>query len=266
LSNAPCQAPRRRAIWLAIAATLLAGCVRQGDFGRMEPSSINRYLGHDVYAQVPGFASPVSTQVPLSADETELRAHAYTLAFIYAHTQTHDHWAEPNRFVTTAFSHDHYPDPALYADGLAKAGFRAPEARMNAIVDDMRADLVGIDAFERDALNVLAADAARVADLERLTTTERAAHGVAVRIAENRDVIEQTLVALALKIAGYELALGDAIAAGGHGVRAGAGLELENVNRRYARLEADLRASEARHAMNLPREPACLEPSLARPC
>ena len=248
------------------AAVFLSACVNQGDFGRLEPSSINRYLGHDVYSHVPGFASTVETAVPLTADESELRASAYNLVFVNAHKQTHDHWSEPNRFISTTFPSGEPPNAIAYAQNLAVARYRSPEARFNAIGDDIRADLMGIDAFQRAALSVYRADAVRLRDLDRVATSEKVAHTVSVRIAENRQIVEQTLVALTEKIAGYELALGDTIVVGSLRGRAGAAQELENIKRRFARLEADLRHTEGRFAMTLPSQPTCLDRSIARTC
>ena len=249
-----------------MAAVLLSGCVAQGDFGRIQPSGVNRYLGHDVYAHVPGFESPANALVSLTADESELRARAYSLVFRRAHTQSHDHWSEPNRFAVTRIPTDRLPDARAYARSMAEADYRSPEARVNAIVDDIRADLVGIDAFERAALVVFAGDAARIVDLERVATSDETAAAVSRRTLENRQIVEQTLAALVEKLAGYELALGDTLVTGGQDIRAGAGQELENIKRRVARLEANVRQTEGRYAMNLPREPDCIERSLARIC
>ena len=258
--------PGAAPIVAVLAAVLLSACVSQGDFGRIEPSNINRYLGYDVYGHVPGFAGIRESVVPLTADESEMRARAYTLVYRNAHTQTNDHWTEPNRFISNSFPSGEFPNAKAYSQTLAAARFRSPEARSNAIGDDIRADLAGIDAFQRAALSVYAADATRLLDLDRVATSDKVGQSVSVRIAQNRQIVEQTLVALTEKIAGYELALGDVIVIGALNSRAGAAQELENIKRRFARLEAELRHIEGRYAMTLPREPQCLNRSIARTC
>ena len=149
---------------------------------------------------------------------------------------------------------------------MAAAGYRAPEARLNAIVDDIRADLAQIDAFQTVANDVYANDAVRLRDLARLPASAAIEAGLAARIRDNRYVIEQTLVALSQKIAGYDLALADALLAGSERSRAAAWLESEGIKRRAARLEADLRQVDGRYAMTAPAAPVCIEPSIASSC
>lgn len=253
------------AVALAVGALLLGGCV-QGDFGRQEPSVLAQRLGLDPNVHVPGFAQTSHSALPLTGDERELRLRAYALTYVYAHEPSYGHWSGFAPLTPRNMRHRTAPSAAGYAAAIDALGFRSPEARMNAIVDDIGADTVQIERFGEAAQAVYTVDASRLYDLRRVGAPPGPEAEVVQRIEENRFVMDRTLAALDERLAGYELALGQSVLAAGAGPRAAAVLELDGLRRRVARLGFQMARLDARHAPTLPLAEGCTQRSLARVC
>lgn len=251
---------------LIAGALMLGGCVVQGDFGRTEPSVMGERLGFHPNSHVPGYASPNIHELPYTADETELRSRAYALTYTRAHNKTHPHWSSFDPLIPQRLHREGFPNADAYAQSITGAGFRSPEARLNAIIDDIRADLVQIDAFGEAAKRVFAVDGGRLRDLERLTAAPEPEVRVTARVEENQQIVEQTLAALDERIAGYEMALGETVLVAGRSQRATARNELVNIQQRTARLHADLRRLDERYVLTAPPPPDCLDRSIVRSC
>jgi hypothetical protein len=243
---------------------LLAGCV--GDFGRSEPSLLAQRVGLDPYVHVPGFAASAPGHLPMTADEAELRLRAYGLTFVYAHEPSYGHATDFAPLMPRNLRHRSFPTAGGYAAAIGNLGHRSPEARLNAIIDDIRADLIQTDHFHRAAVEVYATDANRLHDLRALGAAPAPEGEVVARIEENRFVVERTLVALDERVAGYELAMGESVFGGVGKARAAAVLELDGLRRRVARLGFELARLDARHGLTLPVAEPCTERSLAREC
>ena len=255
--------------WPAVAAVLAgllaSGCMATGDFGRPEPSALHQRAGMHKYASVPGFENASDPALPLSDSEAELRSRAYALTYSYAHQPSHGHWSQyasivPRRPVA------HLPDAEAYAGRIAKAGYQSSDARVNAIVDDIRADRVHIDAFYEAARQVYIVDAGRIADLERLTQAPEPEARVASRVEENRQIVEGTLFALDERLRGYEMAMGEMVLVAGRRVRARARREVDGLARRIARLKSEVIRLDETHALFEPVSTDCIDVSIASPC
>lgn len=257
---------RRGATAVALVGAVLASGCMQGDFGRQKPSVVAQRLGLDPNIHVPGFTSTAHMALPMSGDETELRLRAYALTYVYAHEPSYGHWSD---FASVMPHHLHAPaarSAGGYAASIDALGYRSPEARMNAIIDDVRADETQLERFREVASAVYDVDAARLRDLHRISAPPAAEAEVVARVEENRFVIDRTLAGLDERIAGYQIALGEGVLATGAKDRAGVVLELDNLKRSAARTEFEISQLDARHAPTFPAEQACTQRSLARDC
>lgn len=265
----------RIARWMPVLAVaslaLLMGATAgqaQGDFGRDRPSLLAKRLGHHPRTHTPGFSSSHDWRVPLTAAETEYRVHADALSRGYAHTATHGRFSEyepliPRR-IRGWFKSE--VSASAYAAGLRREAYRSSDARLNAIIDDIRADRRHIDAFWIAANDVYDADNLRLAELNSGFIDPRIADDILRRIDENRAIMDIVLFALEERLVGYRVALNEAFVAAPSPVFRGAWLEFEQLDRHAQRLKANGDGLGRAYVRPLPPADGCVIRSLARAC
>lgn len=248
-------------------AAVLGGCGIQGDFGRENPSRLFQRVGLDKYSHVPDYANEPG-RIRFTPAETELRLHAYALTRTFAHQKTHGHFAEFDPFVPRAVEAVFKPQVTAvgYAAEIDAAGYQSPEARLNAIIDDIRTDGRHIDAFWVAAVDVYRDDERRFAEIERGNLPPDVVTDLARRIEENRAILDITVFALGERLEGYRIALSRGYAAAPTNAYAGAWVEFENYKRIVQRVASDTDNLGRTHSLALPRSDGCVVRSLARPC
>lgn len=264
-TTAPARVRRTGARAIVVVFMLTAsGCALQGDLGRVAPSVADQKFGMGKYARLPGLKDQ-RLNVPLSYNETTLRTRAYALSYTYAHRSTYSSWSGAGQVEPTYLSK---PSERLSAAGyvgeLNRQRYASPEARLNAIIDDMRADRAQIDGFWSAVQAVYGDDRRRLSEIQLLGDA-MLVRNVTGRVQENRSIVDYTLSTQEVRIEGYRQALvrtGAAMpGAGGAG-----GLELEGLRRRATRLDNDIRRLDERYATALPAPQKCLNRSIADNC
>lgn len=252
----------------AALALTLAGCGSQGDFGRDNSSVPAQRLHLNPYVHTAGLSGIHRGRIPLTPEETELRLYANALGRTYAHQKTHGNYAEFAPIVPRKLVALHKPEvtAAGYVSRINRAGFRSNEARLNAIIDDIRADGRNLNGLWHATSAVYRADTARVAEMESRGTSQDLANDILARIEENRAVIDLALAALAERLAGYDLALADAYLVHPGRGHAGARLELNGLRRNVHNFESNLRGLGSRYALSLPPADGCMVQSLDHNC
>jgi len=242
-----------------------AGCALQGDLGREAPSVVGQQFGMGKYARLPGMKN-TRANVPLSYSETNLRTRAYALSYTFAHRSTYRHWSGAGQVQSKNLtSYKERLSAAGYVGELDSLLYASPEARLNAIIDDIRADRVQIEGFWTAAQAVYADDRRRLGEIQ-LLGDEILVRNITGRSQENRSVIESTLSTLAVRIEGYRQALVRTNAAMPNNGDAGAALELEGLRARATRLQTDIRRLDDRYASVMPVAQRCLSLSIADNC
>jgi hypothetical protein len=200
-------AARRLAIpaLAAVALLGLAGCVGNGDFGRMRSSLVR----DDTHAWMGPAAARGPVQPPwkhqLTDDERRLRDLAYPLI-------------EPpydrQRWYSALGEYDlksrpwPYPDRAAYASRLFQTAYRSQTARYNKLIEDIRNDDMRLDPFFSAARYVADMDRKReqsMAYVSHLTAEERA--NTVQRIEENRAIVRWVQGSMHERAASYRIAL-----------------------------------------------------------
>ncbi|MHA1545104.1 MAG: hypothetical protein ACTSUY_01600 [Alphaproteobacteria bacterium] len=241
-----------------------SGCALQGDLGREAPSFAQQKIGGGKYGRLPGLKN-TRWGVPLTVAETDLRTRAYALTYTYAHRSTFRHWNTAGRVLPKYTRATKQLSASAYVGELDTQLYASPEARINAIIDDIRADREQIDGFWAAAQAVYGDDQRRLASISHIRN-EKLARNTTGRIEENRYYVEKTLSALEVRIHGYEQAFSQTMATMPHTGGAGADLELEGLRRRAARLQSDISRLDNRYAFAMPAPARCLRPSIAGNC
>ncbi len=191
---------------LPLAAVLLAGCV-QGDFGRMRSplasDSTHDWVGNEAVGSV---GLPAS-QYPLIDEERLLRSQAYPLI---APPYDRNRWlavlAERGLIRTV-------PDEGVwleaeYLQRLNAPPVRSPVSRYARLIDDIRNDVVRIDAFFTTAHRVADLDEKREKSLNYVADLTPAEHANAVnRVNENGLIIEWVCRSVTSRMIAYRYAL-----------------------------------------------------------
>jgi hypothetical protein len=191
-----------------LAASVLAGCVETGDFGRPKPS-----LWNDVVLPTTGSLAAQARGEPVSHyaftdDENELRDRAWR--FIMPAQERF--WFESvivelvrTRILPLAMTPY---DKASYYRALMHETFRSPASRYNRIADDANADAKLIGPFAALAKRIIAADRVRLRSLAFVQDLAEAdAYNAAARVAENRCVIAWVRRETVERIESYRYAL-----------------------------------------------------------
>lgn len=200
--------PRRRISVSALAlATLLAGCVERGDFGRVKNSAWNDLVAQTGTLAAVARGEPVSGN-PFTDDEEELRGRAWR----YLVPARGRPWLDrilaelvATRIVPADMIE---PDYRAYHAGLLASPFRSPVSAYRKLSEDVSADERLIEPFGLAAARVLAADRIRLRALARLVdrSPDDIVHAEA-RVAENRCLIAWVTAATAFRLAAYRYAL-----------------------------------------------------------
>lgn len=193
-----------------LAALLLGACTRQADFGRDRPGSADR-LATAIWADPEALAS-----LPPTAAERDLRAVAANLAAERAPLRPGGLLA----FVEGAFASEpnDAPSSLRYYRRLRAHHPTSPEALLNALADDVKADTSYTDRFSAVAAEVTVADRLRADELlgrgaSAATIAYDGPGAFAVvhdRIDENDAVVGETADMLASRLVGYRTALAHA--------------------------------------------------------
>ena len=249
---------------LVVLMVVSAGCALQGDLGREAPSYAEQRLEGSKYAGLPGLKN-TRYGVPFSAAETDLRTRAYALTYTFAHRSTYNHWSNVGKVLPRYLTRTKQLSAAAYVAEMETQLYASPEARINAIIDDIRADLTQIDWFWAAVQAVYADDRQRLSSISRIGD-EKMARNTAGRIEENRFFVEKTLSALEVRVDGYARALARTMATMPNSGGVGADLELDGMRRRATRLHTEVRRLDERYAFAMPARENCLEQSIAGSC
>jgi hypothetical protein len=183
----------------------MAGCVRTGDFGRIEGSASES--GQPRPLIDPIHTGSVPTGLALTDDEQQLRALARNLI---ASPRDHAKWLG---FGAAAAPADPTPagvprEAALYAAQLLRGPYASAAARYARLTDDTRNDLVRVDPFFALARRVVDIDHKRERTLAYIPALTPASVGAArQRMQENRRLIADVRRALAARTVMYRYAL-----------------------------------------------------------
>lgn len=253
---------------LLFVLTALAGCSGQGEFGREQPSILAQRVGMNPYTHVSGYQTGHWGRTALTPAETEMRMFANALAKGYAHQKTHGGYADfapivPRKLMARLKSRS---SAKFYVGLINHHNFKSNEARLNAIVDDMRTDSRNIDGMWAAARVVYDADSKRVREIEGGNYRPPVAQEIIRRIDENRTIVNLVLQALGERLAGYNMAVSEAYLADPSQGQAGAKLEVTALERKIGVFDANINGLGVRHALALPRSDGCILRSLARTC
>lgn len=198
--------PPGRAVLLAGAVALLAGCVERGDFGRAKPSVWNEAVAATGAMSAAGRGEPVSLY-PFTDDETEMRDRAWRF-LVPARNRP---WLDrllAELVATRVLPADlAEPEPRAYSDGLRELAIRSPVALYRRLSEDVSADLRLVGPFAAVAARVLAADRRRLQALSALPDAPAEAGDATARVAENRCLVAWVTSASAFRVESYAYAL-----------------------------------------------------------
>jgi len=193
---------------LALIIVPLAACRTTGDFGRQEPSFVRDTVVPATRQLITGSTGQPSSSYELTPDEERLRAYRFTLL-----EGTSDEPIE--RRIARKFDEaganlglrerEYQRERRIeHAAGVAEldgnGGVRRPDLALSAIA----ADIEIIDRFEAAAIRVYHADRRRLRVLRRNgDVPSRDVVDVTGRVAENRDIVEDTILAIHNRIDDY---------------------------------------------------------------
>lgn len=200
-----------RAIAAAVVLGSLAatsGCSRTGDFGRHDPGLFEQSLLPSLRSLGRSFHGAPVSSFPLTDDEVELRARSRTII-------TGERRWSVERELSTAFEaaglmNSKYQENRRTAhdSGLAAYQGRSASRRPSALADIVASERAEFRAFADVAYLVYGADAARHAVISRGDIQSLDIVGeTAARVAENRRVVEQTVIAMWNRVDDYRLEL-----------------------------------------------------------
>lgn len=194
----------------AVAALILGACAQEADFGRDRPSPLDR-LETAMLADPDALAS-----LPPTAAERDLRDMAANLAGERAAPDPDRLWGVTHWLARLGAGDT--PPSLRYYRRLRARHPTSPASLLNALADDIEADVVDMERFAAIAGEVTAADRARADEL-----LGRGASASAVsydgpgafaaargRIEENGHVVHDTANVLASRLVGYRAALAHA--------------------------------------------------------
>ncbi len=211
------QGLKRTARWkgtgmAALFALLLAGCAQEPDFGREAPTALDR--AQDVVLAATG--EPRDVPLPLTDAERDLRRISENL--MKERPLGADGYVSDALSWIEAQSKSPTPENLRYYEKLSAEHRGSPVSLVNALGDDVAADSFEMDLFASALDDVIAADGTRAGGLlgtEKLQATvgyEGPASFARVRnrVAENDQLIEETVGRLAARLVGYRVALAHA--------------------------------------------------------
>lgn len=192
---------------LSLAATLLAGCVQSGDFGRVRPSLVSDGINDWVGNEAVGSIGLPASQFRLTDEERLLRRQAYPLI---APPYDRDRWfavVSEYGLIRPGPRDGIWPNTEYYTR-LTASPHRSPASRYARLIDDVRDDGVRLDAFFATAHGVADLDGKRQQSLNHVSgLTGGELDNATNRINENGLIIEWVCRSVAARIVAYRYAL-----------------------------------------------------------
>lgn len=256
-------------LWAVVLASLtLAGCGGQGDFGRDSPNLLATRIGMNAYSAIPGYENGHTGRAAFTAAETDLRRYADALTRTYAHQKTYGNFSRLPKIIPRKIRAGVNAKVPIgnYAAEINRIGFTSAEARLNAIIDDIRSDGRNIDGFWSAVVRVYRSDRSRAGEIDAGGIRPAVAGDILRRIEENRSIVDRVLNSTGVRLEGYRLAISEAYLADPAAGYAGAKLEYDDLRRTIVNLNSNLDGLGARYALSLPPTDGCRSRSLARPC
>jgi hypothetical protein len=197
-----------RAYALASVTLLLAGCVTNGDFGRVRPSLVNDHVHDWMGPEVMGSVGKIPSAFELTDHERLLRDLAYPLIEPpYERQRWHsvlNEWG-----ITRTWAKEHLVmGRTAYSWRLFGTSYRSANTRYNQLIDDIRNDIVRIPPFYSIAGRVGDLDRKREQSLPHvsaLTADEK--HNALARNRENALIVAWVCRSLMERVESYQFAL-----------------------------------------------------------
>ena len=195
-------------IVFALLAVVLPGCAPTGDFGRRQPSFLHDQIVPAARTAIRDIRGKATSQYPLTADEEELRARAHTLVSV-------DRRKSIDRFLASGVDDlgivdSRFEENRQIAHNSGKTAYESapPSRNPYTLRNVVRAQVWQYQEFGDVVERVYRSDARRRATLVRqddIPTND--IHNATSRIAENRRVVEQTILAMRNRVDNYRLEL-----------------------------------------------------------
>jgi hypothetical protein len=189
-----------------VALIMLAGCVH-GDFGRTRRSLIGEGTHDWIGNEAVGSVDLPASAYPLTDEERLLRSQAYPLI---APPYDRDRWTAvlAERGLLRWGPDDGVWTESEYLRRITAQPSRSPVSRYSRLIDDVRNDLVRVDAFFGTAFRVADLDSKRERSLNYVSgLTVGESENATNRINENGLIIEWVCRSLAARATAYRYAL-----------------------------------------------------------
>ncbi len=194
-------------ISIIVPASLLAGCDQRGDFGRYEPSFLERNVLPVARSFINNDFGPAAYTYPLSADEEELRSQSFSLANPAQRSslaRTLRRYALSGR----AQSAHERKRRIRHAAGSEPWRYKGINVTPQGLVWLVKDDIELTERFTKTVERVYGADRIRHRRLFRSGNLPgREIRKVSGRIRQNRKIVANTLVVLENRVADYRLDL-----------------------------------------------------------
>ena len=203
------RAPQKsHCIIIAILAVLPSACAPPGDFGRRPPSFFHDEILPVTRTVIRDIRGKATSQYPKTADEEELRARAHTLVNV-------DRRKSIDRFLASGVDDlgivdSRFEENRRIAHNTGKSAYEhePPSRNPYTLLNVVKAQVWQYQEFGDVVERVYRSDARRRATLRRHEDiSPNDIHNATSRIAENRRVVEQTILAMRNRVDNYRLEL-----------------------------------------------------------
>lgn len=198
-----------RCLCVVLLALAAAACAAPaGDFGRPRPMLVNDTVLPLVGREAARLRGEPVSYAMLTDREKELRGRSYRLV-MPIHRRGFLTRSKTELVRTRIWPDSFYSvDPTLYYRKLSGDGHRSSEARYNALISEIRADIMLIPAFYATVRKVCIDDARRLEALgETVALTGDEEADAIGRVHENLRVIDWALAGLRWRVESYGFAL-----------------------------------------------------------